>query len=380
MTPPLLIHIPTPGDHYSPATGSATMTVIHELTRRHAAAGGQTRVIVNEGTRHDYTIGQCVTVRGRPYPPKWKRVLDRLLSPLGRPLTAAIYRPHLSAVDADFEGSVIIHNGPSAMRLARRLRPRAMICLWAHNELFRTYSDREVRAVAAAADRVICCSRFIAGAMSARLPLDLMERVRVVHNGVDPEQFRPAAARPSNDPPVILFVGRMQPVKGPDLLIRAAVKLAAGGIPFSLRLVGSQNFSTTDPLTPYEQQLRELAEPIRDRVQFQPFTDRAAIASTYQSADINVVPSNWDEPFGLTVLEALACGLPSVVSRRGGIPEAAGDAALYFDPPDVDQLAAQLQTLLAAPAARASWAGNARARALEMTWEHSYRQLLAALQ
>jgi glycosyltransferase involved in cell wall biosynthesis len=381
MDAPLFIHIPTPGDHYSPATGSAVMTVINQFAIRHAERGGKTRLIVNQGTRHDYAEGECVEVRGSPYPPKWKKAIDAAMARLGlgRPMAAGIYSAHLAAVPADFDGPVFLSNAPAAMKSARKLRPRAKLCLCAHNELFRTYSDSEVRGVVAATDRVLCCSQFIADAITRRLPEAMTHKVRVVHNGVDTDQFHPPAAPANNAVPTILFVGRVQPVKGPDLLLRAAAKLAAEGLSFAVRIVGSQNFSATDPLTPFEKHLRELAAPIRDRVQFQPFTDRAGIVGVYQSADINVVPSNWDEPFGLTVLEAMACGLPSVVSRRGGIPEAGGDAVLYFDPPDVDQLAAQLRLLLSDPAARICRGHMARARALEMTWQHSYRQLLSAL-
>jgi glycosyltransferase involved in cell wall biosynthesis len=378
---PLFIHIPTPGDHYSPATGSATMTVIHHLADAHAERGGETRLIVNRGTRHDYGVGECIEVNARPYPPTWKRAVDAAVSVvgLGRPMAAGVYRPHLSAVPADFHGPLFLANAPAALKLARRLRPKTMICLWAHNELFRTYGDAEVRRVVAAADRVIGCSRFIADALARRLPSDQAAKVRVVHNGVNTDQFQPPPAPPRNSMPVILFVGRIQPLKGPDLLIRAAVKLAAENVPFLLRIVGSGNFSSADPLTPFEQELRDLAGPISDRVRFQPFASRADIPAIYQSADINVVPSNWDEPFGLTVLEGMACGLPSVVSRRGGIPEAAADAALYFDPPDIDGLADALRTLLNDASLRAEWGRKARNRAMEMTWDHSYQQLLAAI-
>jgi glycosyltransferase involved in cell wall biosynthesis len=376
------IHIPTPGDHYSPATGSAIMTVIHQIALRHASRGGQTRLIVNRGTRHDYAVGECVEVNGRPYPPKWKKAIDGIVSRfgIGRPMAAGVYRPHLSAVPPDFRGPLFLFNAPAAVESARKLRPKALICLWAQNELFRTYRDSEVLRVAAAADRMICCSHFIADALTRRLPVHLASKVRVVLNGVDAEHFQPPPEPSRNSPPVILFVGRVQPVKGPDLLIRAAVKLAGEGIPFTVRIVGSQNFSSTDPLTPFEQHLRALAEPIKGRVTFQPFTDRAGIPGIYQSADVNVIPSNWDDPCPLTVPESLACGLPTIASRRGGIPEEGRDAVLYFDPPDVDQLAGHLRALLADPAARISWGRKARARALEITWEHSYRQLLSALE
>ena len=61
--PAEFIHLPTPGDHYSPATGSAIMTIIHEMARHHAARGGDTTVIVGDGTRHDYTEGRSAVVK-----------------------------------------------------------------------------------------------------------------------------------------------------------------------------------------------------------------------------------------------------------------------------------------------------------------------------
>jgi glycosyltransferase involved in cell wall biosynthesis len=63
------------------------------------------------------------------------------------------------------------------------------------------------------------------------------------------------------------------------------------------------------------------------------------------------------------------------VSRRGGIPEEAADAALYFNPPNVDALANRLVYLLDDPAARSEWGQRARARALQITWENQYRLL-----
>ena len=64
--PPPLIFVPTPGDHYSLATGSATMSVVHELVRKQLAAGGEARIIVGHNTLHDIPDGKCVEVN---YPP-----------------------------------------------------------------------------------------------------------------------------------------------------------------------------------------------------------------------------------------------------------------------------------------------------------------------
>jgi glycosyltransferase involved in cell wall biosynthesis len=68
-----------------------------------------------------------------------------------------------------------------------------------------------------------------------------------------------------------------------------------------------------------------------------------------------------------------------IVSRRGGIPEEAADAALYFSPPDTAQFAAHLATLLDDPSQRVTLAAKARARALELSWHHQYSALTRLL-
>jgi glycosyltransferase involved in cell wall biosynthesis len=71
--------------------------------------------------------------------------------------------------------------------------------------------------------------------------------------------------------------------------------------------------------------------------------------------------------------------LPSVVARRGGIPEIAGDAALYFDPPDVDQLAAQLRTLLASSQTRRDYSAKSLRQAGIFAWPRQFSILEQAI-
>jgi glycosyltransferase involved in cell wall biosynthesis len=297
---------------------------------------------------------------------------------LARPFGAVAYRPYCRAIEADFAGPIFVHNNPVALPAFKESHPKALVCLWAHNEVFNTYTAREARRVAGAADRIICVSRFIADGMAARVD-GIADRLKVVHNGVDTGRFRPdpAALRPGD--PVILFVGRVVPEKGPDLLIRAALKIRERSRRFKVRIVGSSGFCAADPLTPYERQLRQLAEPFGDAVEFQPFVDRAMVLAEYQAASIFCAPSNWNEPVSLTVPEALASGLATVAARRGGIPEVGGDAVLYFDPPDVDELAAHLAMLLDNPAQCAAWSAKALERAALLAWDRQYAVLLAAL-
>jgi glycosyltransferase involved in cell wall biosynthesis len=84
------------------------------------------------------------------------------------------------------------------------------------------------------------------------------------------------------------------------------------------------------------------------------------------SADIAVVPSMWDDPCPRAAIEALAQGCALVTSRRGGLPEIAGDAAIYVDPGDVAGFAAALRRLGEDEALRRGLQARARARAAEV--------------
>src|SRR5919198_3040189 len=218
----LYIHVPTPGDHYSPATGSAIMTIIYELSREHQAAGGRTRIVVGRGTRHDYAVGECVEVDFHGLPTKREKLLDAALGALGftRPFVTATYEPASEAIEVEFEGFVLLHNNPAPLRAFKEWRPRARFGLYANNALFRTYGRREVRRTLDNADFVICVSNFLAEDVARRLGRGL-EKIQVVHNGVDVQRFRPVALRTELEELIVLFVGRVIPEKGADLLLRA---------------------------------------------------------------------------------------------------------------------------------------------------------------
>ncbi|UYM07836.1 D-inositol-3-phosphate glycosyltransferase [Solicola gregarius] len=158
------------------------------------------------------------------------------------------------------------------------------------------------------------------------------ERVAVVHPGVDLATFRPAdaaAARTSlgidADADVLLFVGRIQPLKAPDVLLRAAALLRRDpDLRESLvvAVVGGPSGSGLERPTALVDLAAELG--IGDAVRFVPPVDRATLARWYAAASVVCVPS-YNESFGLVALEAQACGTPVVAADVGGLATAVRD-------------------------------------------------------
>ena len=149
--------------------------------------------------------------------------------------------------------------------------------------------------------------------------------VDVVHPGVDLQTFIPgdqSAARDAlglaRDAHVLLFVGRIQPLKAPDVLLRAAADMIADDPTLRSRLViaicGGPSGSGLDHPTGFADLAASLG--ITDLVRFEPPTDRARLAQWYVAADATVVPS-YSESFGLVAVESQACGTP-VVAAHGG--------------------------------------------------------------
>ena len=159
------------------------------------------------------------------------------------------------------------------------------------------------------------------------------DRVDVVHPGVDLENFTPGdqeAARAALGLPahalVLLFVGRIQPLKAPDVLVRAAADMVSEDPSLRERLViaicGGPSGSGLEHPSALADLARDLG--IADLVRFEPPGDRERLAEWFRAADATVVPS-YSESFGLVAVESQACGTPVVAAAVGGLPTAVAD-------------------------------------------------------
>jgi glycosyltransferase involved in cell wall biosynthesis len=196
------------------------------------------------------------------------------------------------------------------------------------------------------------------------------EKIRVVHEGVDPEAFRPVPRRLLDDP-YVLYVGSEQPRKNLPTLFRALARLQQRRPGLKLVKVGVPG----GPEAPYREQT--LAHAREHRVVSQiVFAERVShdeLVAWYSGAVCLVQPS-LHEGFGLTPLEAMACGCPVLVSSGGALPEVTGDAGVIYGlPGDADALTREVSRLLESDAERAALSRAGLGRAKQMTWTRTAR-------
>lgn len=386
-----LTFVPSPHDNFSPQTGSANIVWLYEISRRYVADGEKARYIMGRKVLFDYPLGECVRVDFPPFLTRKQRWSDLAMGWLGQPRhhRAAMYNNAAAALEPQYDGTVFLFNDAAALTPFRARCPKARLVLYCGNEIWTTFGNCEIRRMLQLADHIVCVSRYMAKELRLRLRLAcllngkytaLEPKITVIPNGVNLDMFHPLEAgsklrRESEAAPVILFVGRVQPVKGPHVLLEAARILQTQGRTIRVRIVGSQAFTAKEPLSKYERSLRELAKPLGDQVEFQPFVTRHEIADEYRKADIFCMPSVWKEPFGLTLLEGMATGLPTAASNRGALPDTGGQALRYFNPTKASELAQILAEWVDDKQARREWGERARKRAEEYSWDRHYQEL-----
>lgn len=212
------------------------------------------------------------------------------------------------------------------------------------------------------------------------------ERMAMVPCGFDPEEFRPMhraqmRAKLGLDPHefVVLQLGRLVPRKGIDNVIRSLAHLPPD-MPVRLLVVGGDTREPDEKRTPEIARLRAVAREcgVAARVSFTGHRSRHELREYYSAADV-FVTTPWYEPFGITPLEAMACGTPVVGSDVGGIRYSVrdGETGFLVPPHEPMALAHKLEHLHANPSlARAMGrAGIRRARSL-FTWERVTRELV----
>ena len=204
--------------------------------------------------------------------------------------------------------------------------------------------------------RIINTSAYITDRVRTINPLDT--KCKTVLNGIDTQYFFQAKALPRKQQRledkgfIVAYSGRLNEEKGILPLILAIKQLNCIHN-LKLLIIGASSYGKDKHPTPFIEQLEKESKSIKDKVIFTGFVDYHQVPSYLKMADIAVVPSMWEEPFGLTVVEAMAAGLPLITTRSGGIPEICEGVATIVDRENiVDNLASAILDLYNNPVKR----------------------------
>jgi D-inositol-3-phosphate glycosyltransferase len=234
-------------------------------------------------------------------------------------------------------------------------------------------------------DRIVAATSVEKADLSWRYGAD-QDKIEPIPCGVDLRMFRPFPKDEARRllglaeaKPLILQVGRIDPIKGVDVLIRAANEMVRkGNANFQVLITGGN----ADELehNPEAVRLRILVEEfgLEEYVKFLPSQPQNKMAYLYSAADITVIPSHY-ESFGMVALESQACGTPVVASRVGGLPYAVQDkhSGLLFPDNDYQELARLIGVLLVNPDYRRIMGQQAAMRAELFGWRNVADRIIA---
>lgn len=223
-------------------------------------------------------------------------------------------------------------------------------------------------------------SHFIAGQIEEILRIE-PSKINVIAPGFSSAWPPENAFLPT--PPYLLAVGPAEPRKNFERLLQAFKRVRKSGFPHKLALVGELPpwrrtagpfvFERRNPLVSLAVKLG-----LEDDVIFPGRVSRAELRNWYDRASLLIVPSLY-EGFGFPVLEAYSRGIPVLCSQRASLPEVAGDAAVYFNPHDVEEMASAIEGILTNPAGIAERKELAKRQLARFTWESCVKAYLLAL-
>lgn len=368
-------------DHFSPRSSGGVEHVVWEVYRR--LAGRDVQVLVVTALERNWSSFGPVEGMQIHAEPIWD--LSRVVgAQVG--LAPRLFRSVPDAIER-FQPHVLHANGlhfqsTLAAALANRDRRRAMV-LTSHVgklDALQQPTRTLTQAYESSFGRFVLrrCTRFIAISRSVREHLETLgiaaDLIDDVPNGVDHDQFHARQEReaPFTGPPLLMFVGRHMPNKGPQVFIEALALLRDQGVDFRAELLSS------GPLRQrLESRTRELG--LETMVIFRGHV--SDVAGEMRRADLIVRPS-FSEGMPLSLLEAMASRVCLVVSDVSGNYDLIrdGENGLVFPAGRVDLLVAAMKRLIESPVLRSSLASTAWRDSLSYSWERCAAETLAVLE
>jgi glycosyltransferase involved in cell wall biosynthesis len=297
---------------------------------------------------------------------------------------------------------VHIHEESQFINIIKAFNPKVKIVLHMHCEWLTQLDHRMIEQRIKKADLILGCSRYITDKIRQSLP-SVAGRCRTLYNGVElaPLTIDPEISKKRLELKQLLFVSRVTPEKGLHVLLDALKEIVEKDPQVHLEVVGYlttfpveigiwlsddreiqklESFYTKGSPRPYLDYLeRKLVSlNISNNVTFHGLISNEQKLKLFQTAEVFVQPSVWSEPFGMSVIEAMAYQLPVVATKAGGIPEIVedGETGLLVSPGDSCELAKAILQLLSNVELRRKMGKAGLKRVEYFSWDNVVTNLL----
>ncbi|OBZ13385.1 MULTISPECIES: glycosyltransferase family 4 protein [Bacillales] len=370
---PIKVAIVTPGSFPIPSSGSSSVERVVEKFAPLLMPYAEPR-IYGKLSRSLPRLGQFKGVVCERFSAASKQ---RYIHEVGRAVKR--FSPHV----------IDVENRPQFVLTMKQMNPGKRVWLYLHSSTFISpnhISPAKLHQCLQAADKIIVNSEFIRRVVVSKVP-EVASKLRVIYPGVDtvrfPSQYSAAGAakrealrkkRGLTDKKVVLFMGRLIPLKGVHHLLNIVPQLAKSHPELVVVIVGSP-FYGSHRKTAYARKLESLGRKCPGHVRFVPYVPHNEVPGWMLVADVAVVPSGQREAFGLVNVEAMSCGVPVVATRAGGMKEIIrnGETGYLVNQARVEsELREKLQLLLRDKQLRQRLGKRSRERVEQtFTWRHT---------
>ena len=219
-----------------------------------------------------------------------------------------------------FPTSLFLHNDPQTMKGSKSIKDRENI----------------LRKCVA----VFCVSEFIKNKFIEGISRNV-HKVHVLYNGVE-NKLKKFPKKEKE----ILFVGRLVPEKGVDLYVNVIKSIISNYPDWNFGLIGSSRLGDNENNNSFAKKVLDQFNSVGSQAKFYGYKEKNFVDEKMKSASIIIIPSLWEEPFGLVAAEAMSNGIAIIASRSGGIPEIVGKNAILIDQIDYAKLKSALVELI----------------------------------